>query len=147
MITRRRMLFLLSVVPVSLLTSCGTIIYPDRVHQKNRGGIDPAIAILDGIGCLLFLIPGLIAFAVDFYTGAIYFPAGKSTGDKERTIFDKTSMYKHPDRKLTQQDIEQVVSARVGTKVNLSQGNVLCVEVSSISQASKIYDQIAPELM
>ncbi len=55
---------------------CGTLIYPERRGQSS-GKIDPAIAILDGVGVLLFVIPGLIAFAVDFATGAIYLPGGR----------------------------------------------------------------------
>lgn len=57
-------------------TGCGTLIYPERRGQRS-GNIDPAIAILDGVGLLLFVIPGLIAFAIDFATGAIYLPGGR----------------------------------------------------------------------
>lgn len=65
---------------------CGTILYPERRGQKG-GRIDPAVAIMDGIGCLLFLIPGLVAFAVDFGTGAIYLPGGRR-GEVERIPFE-----------------------------------------------------------
>jgi hypothetical protein len=33
---------------------------------------------LDGLGLLLFFVPGVVAFAVDFYTGAIYLPIAQS---------------------------------------------------------------------
>ena len=56
------------------LTACGTLFYPDRRGQIE-GKIDPAVAALDAIGILFYVIPGLIAFAVDFATGAIYLPA------------------------------------------------------------------------
>ena len=55
------------------LTACGSIFFPDR-----RGQIDPMIAVLDAVGLLFYVIPGLIAFGVDFATGAIYFPPGKT---------------------------------------------------------------------
>jgi len=58
--------------------SCGTILYPERRGQ-TRGRIDPAVAILDGLGLFLFLIPGIVAFAVDFTTGAIYLPEDKES--------------------------------------------------------------------
>lgn len=58
------------------LTACGTIIYPERRGQVS-GRIDPAVAIMDGIGLLFWVVPGLIAFAVDFSTGAIYAPGGR----------------------------------------------------------------------
>ncbi|MDX5373596.1 MAG: polyribonucleotide nucleotidyltransferase [Pseudomonadaceae bacterium] len=57
------------------LTACGTILYPDRRGQLE-GRIDPAVAAMDAIGILFFVIPGLIAFAIDFATGAIYLPGG-----------------------------------------------------------------------
>jgi len=54
-----------------LISSCGTIIYPER--RGNRGGqIDPMVVLLDGLGLFFFIIPGVIAFAVDITTGAIY---------------------------------------------------------------------------
>lgn len=55
------------------LSACGTIMYPERKGQID-GKIDPTVAILDGIGLLLFLVPGVIAFAVDFSNGTIYLP-------------------------------------------------------------------------
>ena len=55
---------------------CGTILHPERKGQRN-GNIDPAIAVLDGIGLLFFLVPGVIAFAVDFNNGSIYLPRGR----------------------------------------------------------------------
>ena len=59
----------------SQISACGLLLYPER---KGRAGgrIDPTVAILNGVGCLFFLIPGLIAFAVDFHHGTIYLPSG-----------------------------------------------------------------------
>ncbi len=63
-------------VLVANLAACGTIIHPERKGQIN-GKIDPAIAVLDAAGLLLWFIPGIVAFAVDFSTGAIYLPGGE----------------------------------------------------------------------
>ncbi|MGO3542101.1 MAG: polyribonucleotide nucleotidyltransferase [Pseudomonas helleri] len=59
------------------LTACGSIFFPDRRGQID-GKIDPLVVVLDGIGLLFYVIPGLIAFGVDFATGAIYLPPGKT---------------------------------------------------------------------
>lgn len=66
------------------LTACGTILHPERKGQRS-GQIDPAIAVFDAIGLLFFLIPGVIAFAVDFSNGTIYLPGGghSSLSDEE----------------------------------------------------------------
>ena len=64
------------VLAVSLFTqlsACGTLFYPDRRGQID-GKIDPAIAVANAIGLLFYVIPGLIAFGIDFATGAIYLP-------------------------------------------------------------------------
>ncbi|QXI29277.1 polyribonucleotide nucleotidyltransferase [Pseudomonas vanderleydeniana] len=57
------------------LTACGSIFFPDRRGQIE-GKIDPLVAGLDAIGILFYVIPGLIAFGIDFATGAIYLPNG-----------------------------------------------------------------------
>lgn len=64
---------LLTAALTSQLAACGTVFYPERRGQIS-GQIDPGVAILNGIGLLFYLIPGVIAFAVDFATGAIYLP-------------------------------------------------------------------------
>ena len=58
-------IFICAVLMVQLM-GCGTILYPERKGQ-NSGRIDTGVVLLDGIGLLLFVIPGVIAFAFDFY--------------------------------------------------------------------------------
>ena len=65
------------------LSACGTLFYPERRGQIS-GQIDPAIAAMNAIGVLFFVIPGLIAFAVDFSTGAIYMPGSRYSLAPER---------------------------------------------------------------
>ena len=69
-----------SVLAVALFTqlsACGTLFFPDRRGQID-GRIDPVVAALNAIGILFYVIPGLIAFGIDFATGAIYLPNGHS---------------------------------------------------------------------
>lgn len=54
-------------------SGCGTILYPERKGQP-AGRLDWQVVALDTIGLLLFFIPGVIAFAVDFNNGTIYLP-------------------------------------------------------------------------
>ena len=56
-------------------TACGTLFYPER-HGRRSGRVDPAILLLDGALLFFFVIPGLVAFAIDFYTGGIYMSDG-----------------------------------------------------------------------
>ena len=72
------------------LAACGTVFYPERRGQIS-GQIDPGVAILNGMGLLFYVVPGLIAFAVDFTTGAIYLPDERYTLTPEqmRQIVDE----------------------------------------------------------
>ncbi|TBU73326.1 polyribonucleotide nucleotidyltransferase [Phytopseudomonas daroniae] len=65
----------LAVTLFTQLTACGTLFYPDRRGQIE-GRVDPLIVGLNAIGILFYVIPGLIAFGIDFATGAIYLPGG-----------------------------------------------------------------------
>jgi hypothetical protein len=71
------------------ISSCGTILYPER--RGIRGGeLDAAIVILDAVGLLFFVIPGIIAFAVDFDTGCIYIGnKGRRHSYNEKIQLDK----------------------------------------------------------
>ncbi|HUS32980.1 MAG TPA: hypothetical protein VMZ53_30970 [Kofleriaceae bacterium] len=53
------------------LASCGTILYPER-RGTQGGRIDVGVAVMDGLWCLVFLVPGVVAYIVDFSNGTIY---------------------------------------------------------------------------
>ncbi|MBS7664040.1 polyribonucleotide nucleotidyltransferase [Pseudomonas lalucatii] len=66
----------LAVTLFTQLSACGTLFFPDRRGQIE-GRVDPVVVALDAIGILFYVIPGLIAFGIDFATGAIYLPNGQ----------------------------------------------------------------------
>ena len=114
-------LTLLAVVCHSL--GCGTLLHPERRGQPP-GRIDPAIALLDGVGLLLFFVPGVIAFAVDFATGAIYLPPDYY-GQAETGSFDpeKCEVIHVPPSELTHEKLEAVIAERTGHSVKLDPGS------------------------
>ncbi|MCF7863331.1 MAG: hypothetical protein K9L89_00905 [Kiritimatiellales bacterium] len=130
MTTRRIMTTGLGAAAAALLSSCGTIIYPDRANQKEHGDVDPLILGLDAIGLVFFLIPGIIAFAVDFATGAVYFPTGYEDRDREHTIFDEVGSRKG----LRRQDIERVVAKRTGRQIDLDRDDVRTMRIDNLDQ-------------
>lgn len=115
---------LVCVVLVAALGSagCGTIF---TNHRGQPGGkISPGIAILDGLLLLLFIIPGVIAFAVDFSTGAIYAsndsriaPVGPQFASRQ--LPNGVTAYYVPTSEMTKERIEAVLSAHAGRKVTL----------------------------
>ena len=82
---------------IMLLNSvgCGYFLYPERVGQQS-GKVDPAVVILDAAGLLFGILPGVVAFAVDITTGAIYVPAGGTSAVDKHT------------KRLSQLELEQV---------------------------------------
>ena len=60
------------------LTSCGTIMYPERRGlTRDPAQMDVRVVVMDGVLLLFFVLPGVIAYAVDFSTGCIYLPPGQ----------------------------------------------------------------------
>jgi len=88
------LLSLLLLVPV---TGCGTLMFKERQDQEHTGRIDPNVAIMDGIGLLFFVIPGLVAYGIDFYTEAIYLPNHVARGEGPFIKDTETEASQSPD--------------------------------------------------
>lgn len=101
------------------LTACGTIFYPERKGQKG-GSIDPVVAIADAVGLLFWFIPGVIAFAVDFTTGAIYSSRGKHSSLTPEELKSVTQ----EDGKVNTQALNEILSKKFGEPINLNASNV-----------------------
>ncbi|GAA3976024.1 polyribonucleotide nucleotidyltransferase [Allohahella marinimesophila] len=108
--------FAIATALVTQLAACGTILHPERKGQRG-GNIDPAIAVLDGIGLLFFLIPGIIAFAIDFSNGTIYLPGGSaqlSPEEMDALVADNV---------VDKQEVAKMIAARSGEAIDESAGS------------------------
>jgi hypothetical protein len=119
----RRVFFQMSAAgTLGLVAGCGTILYPERRYQPH-GDVDLKVVALDTLGLLLFFIPGVIAFAVDFTTGAIYLPPEQSFGGNARPVKDRPLVtVRLPQKELTHERLEQVASRHAGRDVRLVAG-------------------------
>ena len=123
---------------ITQLAGCGTLMHPERRGQKS-GRVDPAVAVLDGIGLLLFIIPGLIAFAVDFSTGAIYLPGtfgALDRNDMKVVTFDP----KH----ATAASIEEILWKETGQRIQLNQANMVVSRLASLEDMRKCFAEVLP---
>lgn len=103
---------------VMQLAACGTILHPERKGQR-AGQLDTNIVVLDAIGLLFFLVPGVIAFAVDFNNGSIYLPGGSAS-------LDSTDMnVVRVEGELTHENIEQAILRETGKSIDLDSDEVL----------------------
>ncbi|MBI2354938.1 MAG: polyribonucleotide nucleotidyltransferase [Deltaproteobacteria bacterium] len=127
---------LMSAILIVQLSGCGTLLYPERRGQKS-GRIDVGIAILDGVGLLLFIIPGLIAYGVDFTTGAIYLPGGRRSslpGSDVRVVLVKPA-------ELNQDRIEEIVARETGIPAKALEVNRQ--EVYAVNSTEELLTRIA----
>ena len=113
------------------LSACGTILYPERKGQIS-GRIDPGVAILNGIGLLFYIIPGVIAFAVDFSNGTIYLPKRKAGLSTEDTV----NVVKTP-RDIDTHLLEQVINDEFQLDVNLNNPNIVVEHFSSLEEINQ----------
>jgi hypothetical protein len=121
----------LTVAGAVFLTSCGTVLYPERRGQP-AGRLDVGVVLLDGVGLLVFLVPGIIAFAVDFSTGAIYLPP-------EHAMLVPTSgaelrKVQVDPAELTPERVESIVREKTGKTVSLKSGAYRAMRLQRLEQ-------------
>lgn len=108
----------LAITLLSQLAACGTLFYPDRRGQIE-GKVDPAIAVANAVGLLFYVIPGLIAFAIDLTTGAIYLPEGKYSVAPER-LQDAVGS----DGQIDNRKLKAIIAEQTGRQLPLLHPNL-----------------------
>ena len=111
----------------TLATSCGTLMHPERKGQ-TEGQLDSRIVIFDAIGLLFFIIPGAIAFYVDFDNGTIYLPQDGSVMTEGQ---DKSEMVaiKFDKENASNEELERIIAAHTGNKVDLNDKQVKIITI------------------
>ncbi|MDV6318979.1 hypothetical protein [Chromohalobacter sp. HP20-39] len=122
--SRRWIAGLTIVATITMLSGCGTVFYPERKGQPS-GRIDPAVAIADGVGLLFYIIPGVIAYAIDFSNGTIYLPS-RDTAQVDTLHFED---------ELDTKTLESMLAERTGESVRLDDELVRVERVASREQA------------
>ncbi len=122
------------------VVGCGTFLYPERKGQTG-GRIDTGVAILDGLGLLLFVIPGIIAFAVDFNNGTIYLPGTLGTSLDPNEMKEIRFDPKH----TSMASIEKIIEKETGYEVKLDQYNMEISKLKSIDEMMTRFAEVMPE--
>ena len=133
--SRRRFLKLSSATALSAMANgCGTVLYPERMGQR-RGGFDDVdwtVAGLNGIGLVFFLVPGTIAFAIDFYNGTLFYPSPTHYGDA--TTPSELKQVSLPEENPSLETVEHAVAEETGRPVKLKSGTFLSRRLKSIKE-------------
>jgi hypothetical protein len=144
-LSRREFVQISAAGSVSLVAGCGMILHPERRNQPPGGGLDWSIVALDAVGLLLFFIPGVIAFAVDFTTGAIFLPP-PGYGDAGPPANDEPLVeVQVPPKDLTPKRLEQVASEHTGRDVRLVRGKFLTAPLKKLTDFWPTREKLAAE--
>lgn len=103
---------------------CGVLLYPERQGQKG-GKIDPVVALLDGLGLLLFIIPGVVAFIIDFHQGTIYLPGGHASIDGKDSGLRAVKV----DGPMTREAIEATLRRELGYEVDFDAAQMQAMRI------------------
>src|ERR1700690_508115 len=110
------------------LMGCGTLMYPERRGQRG-GSLDAGVAVLDGIGLLFGILPGVIAFAVDFSNGTIYLPERRRLGSLDLKNIKEV---KFDPKHTSLASIERIIKDKTGCEVKFGQDNIQITKLRSL---------------
>lgn len=122
---RRGLTGLVLGVSVTTLVGCGTVFHPERKGQVS-GRIDPVVAIANGVGLLFFIVPGVVAYAVDFSNGTIYLPSGHTSAGVDAMRLEEG---------MDVATLERLLSEKTGKAVSLDSELMRVEEVASLDEA------------
>ncbi len=123
----KRVKTLTATILALVMCSCGTILYPNRRGQQG-GHVDVGVVVMDGLLMLLFFVPGVAAFVVDFATGAIYVPG---THEKVILRFDPET--------TTEEELEAMLSDHFGTPIDLDAEDVVRIPLQGKEREAMAY--------
>src|SRR3954466_8061096 len=128
---------------LTLVAGCGTILYPERRYQPH-GDVDLKVVAMDTLGLLLFFIPGVIAFAVDFTTGAIYLPPPQGYGGEAPPAKDQRLVaVRVPHQEMTQQRLEEVASQHARREVRLVAGQYTTAPLAKLGDFWSLRERLS----
>jgi hypothetical protein len=122
------------------LMGCGTLMYPERRGQRGTS-IDAGVAVLDGIGLLFGIIPGVIAFAVDFSNGTIYLPERTKIGSLDLKNIKEV---KFDPKHTSLASIEKTITDETGYEVKFDQGNIKLSKLKSLNDMMVQFAKAGP---
>jgi len=113
--------------------------YPERRGQRG-GRIDAGVAVLDGIGLLFFIIPGIIAYAVDFSNGTIYLPGTSRSSLDVKDI----KQVKFDPKHYNAATIEKIIKRETGYAIKLSRNNMQVYKLKSLDDMMARFAEVLP---
>jgi len=118
---RKGVIVTLLICLLTAFSSCAFFLYPER-RGNSAGRVDAPILVADCALLIFFFVPGVIALAVDFASGAIYVAAGQSHSESSgkqwasvKEIDCDTAML------LDSNFLQRLIKTQTGQSVDLAQ--------------------------
>lgn len=138
--TRRQLLLSASIGLAATLTGCGTLLHEERVGQP-RGGLDDVdwtVAGMNAIGLVFFFVPGVIAFAIDYYNGSLFYPP-EHCGPTQNA---QLNQIKISSDQISVAQIEQTLKKELGIEASLHAQEVVVRRIPSIRKFWPTYREL-----
>jgi hypothetical protein len=121
------------------LSGCGTLMYPERRGQGRTGGVDWTVAGMDAIGLVFFFVPGVIAFAVDYYNGSLFYPEGSQSQSASKSL--RTTPL--PGPQPTWDQIVETVRQSTGHRISIREQDCIARRMNSLDEFWQVEQAIA----
>lgn len=107
------------VLSLLLCSGCGTLFFSHRLGKKMSNRIDKRVFITNCILCLCGIIPGVVAFVLDYDNGSIYYTEAELIPDEDIYGMKLPQKMKTiPCREMSAEAIAAELSAALGREVS-----------------------------
>ena len=107
-------------------SGCGTLFFSHRMGRKMSKTIDNRVFYTDCFLCLLGIIPGVVAFILDYKSETIYYTEAELIPDDfDEARLSPEKMKKIPGGSMTDAEIARRLSQALGREVDLSRARMV----------------------
>lgn len=102
-------------------SGCGTLFFSHRIGKKMSKKIDNKVFYTNCFLCLCGIIPGVVAFILDYDNESIYYTEAELIPDDFSWNFDRKNMKRIDVSSMTAEGIAQSLSKALNRKIDISQ--------------------------
>ena len=122
----RRILFCLLSALFLCSSGCGTLFFSRRIGKKMSNTIDNKVFYTDCFLCLAGVIPGVVAFILDYDNKTIYYTEAELLPDDfNEALLTPGKMKKIDGGSMTEAEIARRLAEAANRKIDLSQARIV----------------------
>ena len=117
----KKIFFLLTVALLLLNTGCGTLFFHDRMGKKMSKVIDKRVVAGNCLLGLFGIIPGVVAFILDYDSETIYYTEAELIPDDFMDNKSSLQMQTIPCKGMKEEEIARRLSIALGKEISSDQ--------------------------